>query len=160
LRGAISVIAPAEHVEAVINTNLLILLSVGIISTISVVFLTYLLIRKFVKKPLSRTVAVTKAIASGDLSKRVDVKSGDEFGELAESFNTMAESIENKTKELEEITQNLEKANKELRGLDKMKDNIIKDVSHELKSPLAQLRLALELWAEDQKDGKEDKRRS
>jgi signal transduction histidine kinase len=159
LRGAISVIAPAEHVEAVINTNLLILLSVGIISTISVVFLTYLLIRKFVKKPLSRTVAVTKAIASGDLSKRVDVKSGDEFGELAESFNTMAESIENKTKELEEITQNLEKANKELRGLDKMKDNIIKDVSHELKSPLAQLRLALELWAEDQKDGKEDKNR-
>jgi signal transduction histidine kinase len=157
LRGAISVIVPAEHMKAAIKINLLILLSIGIISTISVIFLTYLLIRKFVKKPLSRTVAVTKAIASGDLSKRVDIKSGDEFGELAESFNTMAESIEEKTKELEEITQNLEKANKELRGLDKMKDNIIKDVSHELKSPLAQLRLALELWAEDQKDGKRDK---
>jgi signal transduction histidine kinase len=33
--------------------------------------------------------------------------------------------------------------------LDKMKDNIIRDVSHELKSPLAQLRVALELWAKE-----------
>ncbi len=154
LRGAISVIAPAGHMESAIKTNSSILLAVGIISTVSVIFLTYLLIRRFIKKPLSRTVAATKAIASGDLSKRVDVKSGDEFGELAESFNIMAESIEEKTRALEETTKNLEKANEELRGLDKMKDNIIRDVSHELKSPLAQLRLALELWAEGSKDGR------
>ncbi len=156
LRGAISVIAPAGHMEAVIWTNTLILFSIGIISTISVIFLTYLLIRKFVRVPLSRTVVTTRAIASGDLSKRVDVKSGDEFGELAESFNIMAESIEEKTRALEETTRNLERANEELRGLDEMKDNIIRDVSHELKSPLAQLRLALELWVEDKKDGGED----
>ena len=156
LRGAISVIAPAGHMEAVIWTNTLILFSIGIISTISVIFLTYLLIRKFVRVPLSRTVFTTRAIASGDLSKRVDVKSGDEFGELAESFNIMAESIEEKTRALEETTRNLERANEELRGLDEMKDNIIRDVSHELKSPLAQLRLALELWVGDKKDGGKD----
>ncbi|MFQ5713650.1 MAG: DUF3365 domain-containing protein [Candidatus Scalinduaceae bacterium] len=156
LRGAISVIAPAGHMEAAIWTNTVILFSIGIISTISVIFLTYLLIRKFVRKPLDRTVAATRAIASGDLSKRVDVKSGDEFGELAESFNTMAESIEEKTMALEETTRNLERANEELRGLDEMKDNIIRDVSHELKSPLAQLRLALELWVGDKKDGGKD----
>ncbi len=157
LRGAISVVAPAEHMEAVIKTNSLILFAIGVISTISVIFFTYLLIRRFVKVPLSHTVDATRAIANGNLSKRVDVESGDEFGELAESFNTMAQFIEEKTRVLEETTHNLEKANKELRGLDKMKDNIIKNVSHELKSPVAQLRLALELWGEDQKDGKKDK---
>lgn len=156
LRGAISVIAPAEPVEAVIKSNSLILLSIGVASMISVIFLTYLLIRRFVRVPLSLTVDTTRAIASGDLSKRVDVRSGDEFGELAESFNTMAESIEEKTKALEETTRNLERANEELRGLDEMKDNIIRDVSHELKSPLAQLRLALELWVGDKKGGKKD----
>lgn len=157
LRGAVSVVAPAEHLEAAIKTNSLILFAIGVILTISVIVLTYLLIRRFVKVPLSYTVDATRAIANGNLSKRIDVKSGDEIGELAASFNTMAQSIEEKTRALEETTHNLEKANEELRGLDKMKDNIIKDVSHELKSPLAQLRLALELWSEDQKDGKSDK---
>ncbi|MHC4182002.1 MAG: sensor histidine kinase [Planctomycetota bacterium] len=156
LRGAISVIAPAEPIEAVIKSNSLILLSIGVVSMIAVIFLTYLLIRRFVRVPLSLTVDTTRAIASGDLSKRVDVRSGDEFGELAESFNTMAESIEEKTKALEETTRNLEKANEELRGLDEMKDNIIRDVSHELKSPLAQLRLALELWVGDKKGERKD----
>jgi signal transduction histidine kinase len=157
LRGAISVSAPASHLDAVIKTNSLILLIIGVVTTISVIFLTYLLIRKFIRVPLSHTVAATKAIAEGDLSRRVDIRSGDEFGELAESFNTMAQSIEEKTRELEETTHNLEVANGELRGLDKVKDNIIRDVSHELKSPLAQLRLALELWGEGIKDGKKDK---
>ncbi len=157
LRGAISIAAPASHLDAVIKTNSVILLIIGIVTTISVIFLTYLLIRKFIRVPLSHTVAATKAITEGDLTRRVDIRSGDEFGELAESFNTMAQSIEEKTRELEKTTNNLEIANEELRGLDKVKDNIIRDVSHELKSPLAQLRLALELWGEGIKDGKEDK---
>jgi signal transduction histidine kinase len=157
LRGAISVIAPVETLEAVIKSNLFIIFSIGVISIVAVIFFTYLFIRRFVVLPLSRTVETTRAIASGDLSKRVDVRSGDEFGELAESFNTMAESVEEKTKALEEIKRNLERANKELRGLDEMKDNIIRDVSHELKSPLSQLRLAHELWAEDKNDGRKDR---
>ena len=157
LRGAISIAAPASHLDAIIKTNSIILLIIGIVSTISVIFLTYLLIRKFIRVPLSHTVAATKAIAEGDLTRRVDIRSRDEFGELAESFNTMAQSIEEKTRELEKTTHNLEKANEELRGLDKVKDNIIRDVSHELKSPLAQLRLALELWGEDIKEGRKDK---
>ena len=157
LRGAISIAAPASHLDAIIKTNSVILLIIGVVTTISVIFLTYLLIRKFVRVPLARTVAATKSIAEGDLTRRVDIRSGDEFGELAESFNTMAQSIEEKTRELEKTTHNLEMANEELRGLDKVKDNIIRDVSHELKSPLAQLRLALELWGEGIKNGKKDK---
>ena len=157
LRGAISIAAPASHLDAITKTNSIILLIIGVVSTIFVIFLTYLLIRKFIRVPLSHTVAATKAIAEGDLTRRVYIRSGDEFGELAESFNTMARSIQEKTKELEETTHNLEMANEELRGLDKVKDNIIRDVSHELKSPLAQLRLALELWEEDIKEGKKDK---
>jgi signal transduction histidine kinase len=50
-------------------------------------------------------------------------------------------------------------SNVQLKSLDRLKDNIIKDVSHELKSPLAQLRLALEMWLKrtnkERKEGEE-----
>ncbi len=48
----------------------------------------------------------------------------------------------------------LEKANEELRSLDKMKDNIIRDVSHELKTPVAHIEMAMNLWGEELKKDK------
>ena len=59
-------------------------------------------------------------------------------------------------KELEEKNTQLEKANLELRTLDKLKDRIIRDVSHELKSPVAQVKMAFDLWFEEKKAGKLD----
>lgn len=48
----------------------------------------------------------------------------------------------------------LEKANEELRSLDKMKDNIIRDVSHELKTPVAHIEMAMNVWVEELKKDK------
>ncbi len=59
-------------------------------------------------------------------------------------------------KELEEKNKQLEKANLELRTLDRLKDSIIRDVSHELKSPAAQVKMAFDLWFEEKKGGKLD----
>lgn len=59
-------------------------------------------------------------------------------------------------KELEEKNRQLEKANLELRTLDKLKDSIIRDVSHELKSPVGQVKMAFDLWFEEKKAGKLD----
>ena len=46
---------------------------------------------------------------------------------------------------------NLEKAYKELLTLDQMKDKMIRDVSHELKSPVAQVQMAIDLWSKEVK---------
>ena len=43
--------------------------------------------------PIRRLNAAARAIATGDLSQRVEVNSRDELGELAHSFNDMAESL-------------------------------------------------------------------
>ncbi|MFN3467339.1 MAG: ATP-binding protein, partial [Candidatus Brocadiales bacterium] len=59
-------------------------------------------------------------------------------------------------KELEEKNRQLEKANTELRTLDRLKDSIIRDVSHELKSPVAQVKMAFDLWFEEKKKGRLD----
>jgi putative nucleotidyltransferase with HDIG domain len=44
--------------------------------------------------PLARLKEGTRAISLGDFQTRVEVNSGDEFGELADSFNAMASRIE------------------------------------------------------------------
>lgn len=43
--------------------------------------------------PLRRLTSGANAIREGDFSKRIDVKSGDELGELASAFNQMAEDL-------------------------------------------------------------------
>jgi signal transduction histidine kinase len=66
-------------------------------------------------RPLRALSAGANEIAAGNLSHRVDVKSGDETGKLAESFNVMAGSLEKS-----------EQARKRL----------LADVAHELRTPL------------------------
>lgn len=51
----------------------------------------------------------------------------------------------------------LEKANEELRSLDKMKDNIIRDISHELKTPVAHIEMAMNHWVEEVKKDKNNR---
>ncbi|HUH04259.1 MAG TPA: SpoIIE family protein phosphatase [Kofleriaceae bacterium] len=46
-----------------------------------------------ISRPLQALEAQASAIAGGDFDRRVDVRSRDEVGQLADSFNTMAESL-------------------------------------------------------------------
>lgn len=85
-------------------------------------------IYRFISKPLSELRHTALAIAEGDLSWRTEIKSTDEIGELAGAFNHMAETIERMVKTSQELTTN---------------------VSHELRSPLARIRIAQELLLEN-----------
>jgi len=78
----------------------------------------------------------SRRLADGDLDTRLDVreKGGDETDELARDFNSMAEQLQERMQ-----------AQKRLLG----------DVSHELRSPLARLRLALAL-AERKPDNRQE----
>ncbi len=131
---------------------------------------------KKISGPILYLTEVTKSISEGDYSGRVKITSHDEIGELSDSFNKMASVLEEKTQILKEYTANLEKtveertkdlirinqelemqsnnlgkAYKELLTLDQMKDKMIRDVSHELKSPVAQVQMAIDLWSKEVK---------
>ncbi len=87
-------------------------------------------------RDLNNLLSGIRRVATGNLEQSIFISKGnDELKEVGDSFNIMMDKL----KESYE-------SNVQLRNLDNMKDNIIKDVSHELKSPLAQLRLALEIW--------------
>ena len=79
---------------------------------------------RYITRPLKRLTHSAHRIAGGDFDQVVAVPSNDEIGELAAAFNTMAERISHMIRGTRELTAN---------------------VSHELRSPLARMRVALEL---------------
>jgi two-component system sensor histidine kinase CpxA len=74
--------------------------------------------------PLRALKQTVERFGRGDLSVRAPTKRHDEFGNLARAFNVMADRIET---------------------LLKAERRLLQDVSHELRSPLARLKFAVEL---------------
>lgn len=82
-------------------------------------------------RPLARLREGAVALAEGRLEHRVALQRGDEIGDLAQAFDQMAERL-----------QRLIQASRELNA----------HVSHELRSPLARMRVALELMRDEAAD--------
>jgi signal transduction histidine kinase len=79
---------------------------------------------RYLTAPVKKLRNATKKLADGDLSVRVASKRRDELGKLARDFDEMAERIESLIASQKRLT---------------------RDVSHELRSPLARMNVALEL---------------
>lgn len=89
-------------------------------------FLLCWVLARTLSRPIYRIQAAANELGDGDLSKRVneDAKRKDELGSLAQSFNSMAEKLENSLS---------------------AQQRLIADVSHELRSPMTRLQMALAL---------------
>jgi signal transduction histidine kinase len=88
---------------------------------------TYPVARRITRR-LERLRARVDELGRGDLAARVEVEGGDEVADLARSFNRAAERIA---------------------GLVAAQRRLLAGASHELRSPLARLRVAVELLAAD-----------
>lgn len=89
--------------------------------------LVSILLARYLAAPLGHLSRASRQLATGDLSVRVGApldRRHDEFGQLAQDMDEMAGRL-----------QQLQQANQRL----------LRDVSHELRSPLARLRVALEI---------------
>lgn len=84
--------------------------------------LSYLMTKR-VLRPLSQMTRISRELAAGNFSNRVEVVSGDEVGQLGIAFNRMTESLER---------------------LERLRKNMVTDVAHELRTPLTNLRGYLE----------------
>lgn len=83
-------------------------------------------------RPLADLRETALALAGGDLTRRTAVRHEDEIGDVARAFNSMAERIERLLRSARELNAH---------------------VSHELRSPLTRMRVALELLAQDVQSG-------
>ena len=115
---------PAGDVAAAL-TRLWQALVVGGVALVAVAALAARGIARRVLHPVAAASRAAGAIAGGDLSARLPVSSGDEFGAWAESFNRMAASLQRSITDLQEAR------DRERR--------FVADVSHELRTPLTAL---------------------
>lgn len=88
--------------------------------------------------PVLRLRKAMLRVGRGDLEARIDVKSQDEIGELAESFRVMVAK-------LRDSYEKLNRANEHLKKLDDLKSKFMSAASHELKTPLTSLKGYLEI---------------
>jgi len=89
-------------------------------------------------KPLEKLSHGTELVASGNLDYQVNVRTGDEIEQLAQSFNRMTES-------LHRTNLKMVQAEKDLKEALKIKSEFTSTVSHELKTPLAAIREGVQL---------------
>ncbi|MGD2269787.1 MAG: PAS domain S-box protein [Desulfobacterales bacterium] len=98
--GALDVVLSLENTE-----KELLFLGKGIIGlAIFVILLTslfiFVLVFRFVKKPISRLITGTRLISKGDYSNKINIESNNEMRQLAKSINQMSEDIGKKQAEL------------------------------------------------------------
>jgi signal transduction histidine kinase len=101
---------------------------VWLLTLIGVVLSGSYLVVRWLFRPLSWLNAGVQEIAKGNFAHQVPVRSGDELGRLTESFNFMAARVSDMVRAREQL---------------------LLDVSHELRSPLTRMKVGLEFVKEE-----------
>jgi two-component system, OmpR family, sensor histidine kinase BaeS len=87
-------------------------------------FLASFLLTAFVVRPVDQLVQGVRAFAAGKLDHQISIKTKDEIGLLSHEFNVMADR---------------------LKEVDRLKQDFVSSVTHDLKSPLSAITVTLDL---------------
>ncbi|BCR02974.1 hypothetical protein DESUT3_00430 [Desulfuromonas versatilis] len=98
------------------------------LAALALALLLSFLLTQRVLRPLAQMAAITRELAAGSYSARVEVTSRDEVGELGLAFNRMADS---------------------LARVEGLRKTMVADLAHELRTPLTNLRGYLEGLADE-----------
>jgi len=134
LMGYIYVILASEEYES--NMQFLFgsyILRLGLRSmsiTLAAAVLITLISLSFIMGNIKNIAGVVRNFKNGNLSARIKKKRNDELGEFADSFNEMADTI----------VQNIE----DLKTMDNLRRELVANVSHDLRTPLATIQGYLE----------------
>ena len=118
-KGVLIIKTPLDHMKLALKQIYSIIWFFVILTLIILSIVIYAVSDKFIISPIEQVNEVSRKIAKGKVSERVQINSNDELGELANNFNEMAESIEK---------------------FEINRREFISNVSHELRSPMTSIK--------------------
>jgi signal transduction histidine kinase len=127
----------AEVLVAIFGVTTIGLIIITAIPMLALSFLFSYVVARGLTRRLESLSGVATSIASGDLTKRAPITTGNEVGRLAQDLNQMADHLQTTIRELEAARAQSEEA---LR----LRQELVANISHELRTPLATMRAHLE----------------
>lgn len=129
--------------SSISNTKLILILLVTA-GPLFFIITTFLFMKSFTHS-LSVLTDATRKIQSGKLQYQIPEKLKDEFGELASSFNEMAASLQEQCNMMQEAERLV------------VVGELAASIAHEIKNPLAGIKVSMEVLGQDLELNQEDK---
>ncbi len=140
--------SPVESIKesaAIYNRFLLYIGSILIVITVLLIWY----FSKRITEPLRELARLSDRMADLDFEAKYTSGGSNEIGELGANFNRMSEKLESTISELKKANNSLQKDIEQKDKLEKMRNEFLGNVSHELKTPIA----LIQGYAEGLKEG-------
>jgi signal transduction histidine kinase len=138
--GALFVSASLRAISSISNDGVRLMLIATLIGILVATLLGYLLSKRFIQ-PLQTANGAIDTLASGNYNVNLSKSSNDEIGQLSDNINI--------------LSKRLSKAKTQSDNLEKMRQNFISDITHELRTPVTVIRGLAEGVKDGLYDGQE-----
>ena len=110
LLGSLIINLPLDELDRALSRSSLEFFALALLTTFLLAAFLILFTRRKIKEPLNKLVEVSVAVANGDRSTRVEVKSNqlDDMRMVSDAFNNMLDNLQAATDELQNWSQQLE----------------------------------------------------
>lgn len=144
-----------ESLKKDARTTVIILIITSLFTFAILTVLSYFISRLFSKK-INEIKEVTEDISNLKFSKKIEINSNDELGDLFDNVNKMSQKLQDSIKALENANLKLKNDLIEKEKQEKLRKQLIANISHEFKTPLTIISGYSQLMLDDVKD-KENK---
>ncbi|MFM7161249.1 MAG: ATP-binding protein [Planctomycetaceae bacterium] len=143
LLGMAAVVLPLSENDRRLAWNNALLLSTAIVTVFLAMAASWAIVRYVIVKPVLHLREVSDSISRGQLDRRAEIRTGDDFEELSQAFNrmlrhlvTIQEELRQVNGELDSKVDQLAQANLQLYEMNHLKTDFLTTMTHELRTPL------------------------